>query len=90
MIIAGALVAGMLVLGVILVLEYFDETLKNLKRAAKTLQLPALGIIPKIYLHPETLNFPYIQNRLQELSLQNMEQFFGLNNTSKILSLIHI
>lgn len=88
MIIAGALVAGMLVLGVILVLEYFDETLKNLKRAAKTLQLPALGIIPKIYLHPETLNFPYIQNRLQELTLQNMEQFFGLNTTSKITKTI--
>ncbi|HPH31842.1 MAG TPA: hypothetical protein PLB49_08320 [Chitinophagaceae bacterium] len=88
LIIAGALVSAMLVLGLILVLEYFDETLKNLKRAAKTLQLPALGIIPKVYLHPETSNFPYIQNRLLEFSIQNMEQFFGLNNGSKITKTI--
>lgn len=88
MVIAGALVSGLLVLGVILVLEYFDETLKNLKRASKVLELPALGIFPKIYLHPETSNFPYIQNRLLESTLQNMDQFFGLNQASAITKTI--
>lgn len=84
LIIAAALIAGILVLGVILALEYFDETLKNLKRATKVLQLPALGILPKIYLNPATSNFPFVQNRLLELSVQQMEQFLGQNNAPKI------
>ncbi|MCX6239396.1 MAG: LysM peptidoglycan-binding domain-containing protein [Bacteroidia bacterium] len=73
LVVAAALFGFLIVLSTILALEFFDETLKNPKRAAKILNLLPLGVFPKIYLKPRALNFPYIIQRLIELIVQRIE-----------------
>ena len=73
LIIGAALFGFLIVLSAIMALEYFDETLRNPKKAAKILNLSPLGIFPKIYLKPEVLNFPFVTNRLLEIAAQRIE-----------------
>jgi succinoglycan biosynthesis transport protein ExoP len=75
LVIAASLLGFILVLGIILAMEYTDDTLKNYKKAGKALQLPAAGMLPKIFLNPGRVNLPFVQNRLVEIAAQNMEQF---------------
>jgi len=82
LVVAAALVGFILVLGVILTMEYFDDTLKNINKASKILQLPCLGMIPKILLKPGAVNLPFIQNRLLGISTQNIEQFLSNQQTT--------
>ncbi len=63
----------LIVLSLIFVLEYFDDTLKNQSKASKILGLPYVGIFPKILLKPGSLNFASLANRLLELAIQNIE-----------------
>jgi hypothetical protein len=90
----GALVIGAAFLGIILVLgnilamEYFDDTLKNSKKASQILNLSALGMIPKIFLKPAINNFPLINNRLLEIATQNFKQYLSLNNSDKLTKTI--
>ena len=83
LVIAAALFGGLLVLGIILLMEYFDDTLKNIKKASKILKLSPLGMMPKILLNPNTTNFPFIQNRLIEIITQNIKEFFINHNSDK-------
>jgi polysaccharide biosynthesis transport protein len=83
LVIGSAFLGLILVLGNILAMEYFDDTLKNSKRASKILQLPSLGMIPKIFLKPETNNFSFINNRLLEIATQNLKQYFSLHDSGK-------
>ena len=77
LIIGAALIGFIFVFGTILVMEYFDETLKNIKNATEMLQLPALGMMPKILLNPGPVNFPFIQRRLIEILAQNLNQLLS-------------
>lgn len=81
LVIAAALVGAILVLGIIITMEYLDDTLKNSKRASKILKLPAAGMIPKILQNPGKINLPFIQNRLIEITAQNTEQFLSTHNS---------
>lgn len=81
LVIGAAFLGIILVLGNILAMEYFDDTLKNIKRASKILNLPALGMIPKIFLKPSINNFPFINNRLFEITTQNFKQYLSLHDT---------
>ena len=56
-------------------MEYFDETLKNAKNTSDILNLPSLGMIPKILLNPGPFNMPFIYKRLIEILTQNLKQF---------------
>jgi hypothetical protein len=47
------------------------------------LQLPALGMIPKIFLKPAINNFSSINNRLLEIATQNLKQYFSLHDSGK-------
>jgi polysaccharide biosynthesis transport protein len=49
LIIAAAFLGVILTLGVLIIMEYFDDTLKNAKKASGILKLPSLGMIPKSY-----------------------------------------
>ena len=75
LIIGAAFFGFIMVLGSIMALDYFDETLKDPQKAKKSLNLNPLGIFPKIYLKPEILNFSYVADRLLEISIQNIEFF---------------
>jgi len=88
LVIAGALVGFILVLGVILAMEYLDDTLKNSNRAAKILGLPSLGMVPKIFLNPGAVNLPFVQNRLLEIAAQNIDQFINTHNAGNALKTI--
>jgi polysaccharide biosynthesis transport protein len=71
-VLVAAMFGFLLVLTTILAMEYFDDTLRDPARAEKILKLRQAGIFPKIYLKTGTLNFPFITNRLLELTLQNI------------------
>ncbi|MEL1239926.1 exopolysaccharide transport family protein [Flavobacterium flavipallidum] len=79
LIIAAALVGGILTLAIILIMEYFDDTLKNAARASKKLGLTALGMMPKMILDPGKVNLGFIRQRLIEIITQNILQYFGSN-----------
>ena len=88
LVIGAALLGAILILGVILMLEYFDENLKNSKKASKILNLQSLGMFPKILLNPGTIDLPFIQNRLIEIISQNIIQFFGTHNSENTVKTI--
>ncbi len=73
LVIAAGMLGFILVLGIILAMEYTDDTLKNVKKASRILQLPAAGMLPKILLNPGRVDISFVQNRLLEISTQNME-----------------
>jgi cellulose biosynthesis protein BcsQ len=73
LIIVAGFVGFLLVLTSILAMEYFDDTLKNPERATKTLKLQTIGVFPKIFLNTGTINFPFVTNRLLELTMQQID-----------------
>lgn len=83
LIIAAAFLGGILTLGIILIMEYFDDTLKNANRASKQLGLKSLGMMPKIILDAGNVNLAFIQKRLIEIITQNILQYFGSQNSEK-------
>lgn len=88
LVIGAAFLGIILVLGNILAMEYFDDTLKNIKRATKILNLPALGMLPKIFLKPAIKNFPSINNRLFEITTQNLKQYLSLHDSGSSVKTI--
>ncbi|MBI9039868.1 hypothetical protein [Lutibacter sp.] len=83
LIIAAAFLGGILILAIILVMEFFDDTLKNTKKASEILGLTSLGMMPKMILDPGSIQLPFIQNRLLEIITQNIIQFFSTNSIEK-------
>ena len=83
LIIAAAFIGAILILGILFVMEYFDDTLKNSIKASKILKLPSLGMIPKLLLNPVNVDFKFVQNRLVELINQNINQYFSKNLSHK-------
>lgn len=83
MVIGAGFLGVLLVLGSILLTEYFDDTLRGLKKASGILKLPAMGMIPKIYLNPGIDNFEYVQNRLLDIITHNLQQSFEKNEKIK-------
>jgi succinoglycan biosynthesis transport protein ExoP len=75
LVIAAAMIGFLFVLGFILALEYFDETLRNPKKASKILQLNPAGVFPKIFLNTGTLNFLFVVNRLLEMIIQHISLY---------------
>ena len=73
LIVGAALLGFIVVLSSVMALNYFDETLRNPQKAAQKLNLLPLGIFPKIYLKPGVLNFPFIADRLLEMTVQRIE-----------------
>jgi len=72
LIIIAALLGFLIVFANILVMEYFDDTLKNSGKASKLLKLKSVGVFPKIFLKSGLTNFPITINRLLEITLQQI------------------
>ncbi len=83
LIIAAAFIGGILTLGVIFVMEYFDDTLKNSIRASEKTGFVSLGMMPKIILDSGSKNLPFIKKRLIEIITQNILQYFGAQNSNQ-------
>ena len=83
LIIAAGLVGFIMVAFMILLLEYFDDTLNNPERASKITRLKTIGIFPKVFLKMGTLNFPFVANRLLEMLIQQIEVLTQKKNEQK-------
>jgi succinoglycan biosynthesis transport protein ExoP len=83
LIIAAAFLGGILTLGIIFVMEYFDDTLKNSIKASNKTGLTSLGMIPKMILDSRNVNLAFIQKRLIEILTQNILQYFGTQNSKQ-------
>ncbi len=83
LIIAAAFLGGILTLGIIFVMEYFDDSLKNSKSASKKTGFTSLGMVPKIILDPGSFNLKFIKKRLIEIITQNIFQFFSFQEDTK-------
>jgi uncharacterized protein involved in exopolysaccharide biosynthesis len=73
LIVVAALLGFIIVLSVILILEYFDGTLKNPLKASKILGLEPAGVYPRITDKINTIHLPFITNRLLEMVIQQVE-----------------
>jgi uncharacterized protein involved in exopolysaccharide biosynthesis len=89
LIIGAAMFGFLIVFSTIMALEFFDETLRNPTKASKDLNLLPLGVLPKIYLKSEILNFPFVTHRLIEIMVQRIElmknEKGGINQPFQIL-----
>jgi len=88
LVIATALLGFIFVFGIILIMEYFDETLKNLKKASGILNLKPIGMMPKIVLKPGRFNLPFIQKRLIAIITQNIKQKLTIHDTGNTVKTI--
>jgi len=76
LIIAAAFLGGLLTLGIIFVMEYFDDTLRNSIKGSKETGLVSFGMFPKLILDPRGIDLPFIQKRLIQMITQNILQYF--------------
>ena len=83
MVMAAAVLGLMIVLVNILIMEYFDGTLKNPSKVSRLLKLPFLAVFPKILLKVKGINFPYITNRMMEIAVQNIKLFLSKTKPQK-------
>lgn len=70
---AAAIIGFLLVAFIILVLEYFDQSLRNPERVSKQIKLKIAGAYPYLGSNIEMKNRAVISNRLIEMILQNLK-----------------
>lgn len=90
-IVAAGMVGFILILFLILVLEYFDDTIKTPKRVVKLTGLPLFTAYPKIVKKKNGINYEYIQNRLLELGAQGLVKIiedFGLKDKKGPINIV--
>lgn len=71
-IVVAGVVGFILVLFIILVLEYFDSTVKTPNRAEKLTGLKLISAYPKIVNKKKGINYDYIQERLLQIAIQKL------------------
>lgn len=89
-VIAIVLLSIILLLGSVLVMEFFDNTLKNITLAEDKLKIPALGMLAKVFKTNEKVDLISIQDRLMELVLQNLNHALKTQQTSAKTRIITI
>ena len=72
-IIVIAFISGVIVLATILLMEFFDNTLRNDEVAKKKLKIPSMGMLPKISITSGNLDMIKIQDRLMDFLMHNFE-----------------
>lgn len=73
LIVIAGILGFLIVLSVILILEYLDPTLKNPDKASKILGLDPAGVYPRITEKTNTINLPFITNRLLEMMIEQVD-----------------
>lgn len=83
-VIAAALFGFVLVLFIILVLEYFDTSMKNPSRVAKATNMKLCGAYPYLGSRSEAVELSNVSNRLIDIIIQNLKlSINGKENTDK-------
>jgi uncharacterized protein involved in exopolysaccharide biosynthesis len=84
MLVLMAAFAGFIImLTIILILEYLDNSLKSPEKASKVLGIQMLGLLPKVSLLSRKMNMPNVMNRLLEMALQNGVRFMKGTSAEK-------
>lgn len=78
-IVAVGFLTFIIALGVIFLMEFFDNTLKNDKIASEKLNINSMGMLPKISKASSKIDLVRIQNRLMDFIMHNFMHHF--NNT---------
>ncbi|MCF8307652.1 MAG: LysM peptidoglycan-binding domain-containing protein [Bacteroidales bacterium] len=73
LILAAGAIGFILVIFVILVLEYFDTSNKTPERITKATNLNLAGAYPSLNIQEENVDFPYVNNRMSEMIIQNLK-----------------
>ncbi len=81
-VIALVFLSIILLLGSILLMEFFDNTLKNISRAEDQLKIPALGMLSKVFKTNNEIDLVSIQDRLVELAIQNLNRTLKTQQTA--------
>jgi polysaccharide biosynthesis transport protein len=80
LILVAAVIGFMLVAFIILLLEYFDATIKSPDRIQKLTKMKMLGAFPRYSLGPMTQEFKNITDRLLEIIIQNIKLTINRNS----------
>ena len=72
-----SLLSGFIVFTVILLMEFFDNTLRNDAVAKKKLRIPSLGMLPKISNSNKGLDMTSVQDRLMDFVMDNFNHYFN-------------
>lgn len=73
LVMGGAFFGGLLVLGSILAMEYFDKTLKNPARARDILNIPFIGMLPRICITKKKTDSSSHRERLLSNIIQQID-----------------
>ncbi len=76
-IVAAGFLSFVFILGAILLLEFFDNTLKNSQIASEKMQLQSMGTLPKIIKASSKLDLVRINNRLIDFLMHNFMHIFN-------------
>lgn len=87
---ATGILGFIIVLAVLLLMEFFDNTLKNTQRASKKMNIKSLGMLTKITKSNNTYDLAQVQNRLMEFLMHNLEHEISNPNDQKKPKLITI
>lgn len=79
-VVAAGIIGFGLVLFIILLLEYLDNTLKNPKRAGKYISLELLSAYPLLTRKTKSIDFDFITNRVMEQAVQKIQSFIETEN----------
>jgi uncharacterized protein involved in exopolysaccharide biosynthesis len=82
-VIAATFLSFILILGTLLVMEFFDETLKNQEVAAEKLKIKPMGMLPKITRSNSSIDLVHIQNRLMDFVMHNFLHVFRSDSDDK-------
>ncbi|GAL65893.1 GumC family protein [Jejuia pallidilutea] len=89
-IIAIVFITGIIILATILFMEFFDDTLKNEQKASEKLQIPSMGMLPKLFRAKPHLDLVKMQDRLMDFVMQNFHQNFKAQNNTKTPKIITV
>ncbi len=76
-VLAAAIFGFLLVVFIILVLEYFDVSMKNPARVVKETKLKLAGAFPLIASNNKSRELVYVNNRLIDIIIQNIKLFLN-------------
>jgi polysaccharide biosynthesis transport protein len=91
LVVMAAFAGFVIMLFVLLILEYMDNTLKNADKATRVLGARMIGLLPRISKDLQVVNLSFVVNRMLEITLQHCERFLkskASGNKPKIILLI--
>ncbi|OIQ30371.1 MAG: hypothetical protein BM564_03110 [Bacteroidetes bacterium MedPE-SWsnd-G2] len=87
-IIAIAFVSFIMLLGTILIMKFFDDTLKNVADAENKLKISAMGMFSKVFKTNDKIDLISIQERLMDLFMQNLNHALKTENETNKTKII--